>query len=70
MKNIFLFGAGASTGCKGTNFKVPAGKELFLLLKQQFPNAWGTLPEDLDAIFSDNFEKGMKIIWENYKGHL
>jgi hypothetical protein len=70
MKNIFLFGAGASTGCKGTNFKVPVGKGLFPLLKEQFPNAWGKLPEDLNAIFSDNFESGMEIIWEKYSTNI
>ncbi len=66
MKNIFLFGAGASYGCKGTNFIVPIGKELFPLLKKRFLNTWGRLPENLNAIFSDNFEAGMGFIWENH----
>jgi len=70
MKNIFLFGAGASTGCGGTNFKVPVGKNLFSLLKNQFLNTWGNLPQDLDIIFSNNFEAGMQVIWERYSTNV
>lgn len=66
MKNIFLFGAGASYGCKGTNFTVPIGKKLFPLLKKRFPDTWGRLPKNLNAKFSDNFEAGMEIIWGKY----
>ena len=70
MKNIFLLGAGASTGCKGTNFKVPIGRELFPLLKRQFSNTWSKLPTDLETIFSDNFEAGMQVIWDKYSTNI
>jgi hypothetical protein len=66
-KNIFLFGAGASHGCKGLNNEAPLGWQLYDKLKRQFPLSWGQLPKQLDEVFENdpNFENGMGKIWEN-----
>jgi len=66
MKNIFLFGAGASHGCGGTNHQPPLGFQLFGVLREKFPQTWGKLPESLSSKFLVNFEKGMAIVWEKY----
>ncbi len=66
MKNIFLFGAGASYGCGGINHKPPLGTELFNVLRGSFPQTWGKLPNSLSSIFSNNFEKGMDVIWKKH----
>lgn len=66
MKNIFLFGAGASHGSGGTNDHPPLGKELFSILGVKFPVTWGNLPISLQSLFEQNFEFGMEKIWRNY----
>lgn len=66
MKNVFLFGAGASYASNGTNFQPPLGNQLFLILKKKFPSTWGQLPNAISSEFADNFERGMNIIWRQY----
>ena len=65
--NVFLFGAGASHGCLGCNIQPPLGARLYILLKKTFPLSWGSLPEQLESMFSnnDNFEIGMSKLWQD-----
>lgn len=63
IKNLFLFGAGASYGCNGTNEVVPLGISLFKNLKKKFSQTWGILPSDFENDFNENFEKGMSRLW-------
>jgi len=65
VKNLFLFGAGASSGCNGTNEIVPLGIDLFTNLKNKFPGTWGTLPPAFENDFKSNFEKGMSRLWRD-----
>ncbi len=65
VKNLFLFGAGASNGCNGTNEIVPLGIDLFTNLKNKFPGTWGTLPPAFESDFKDKFEKGMSRLWSD-----
>lgn len=62
---LFLFGAGASYGCNGTNEKVPLGINLFTNLKNRFPETWGILPPGFENDFKENFEKGMSRLWSD-----
>src|ERR1035437_10709658 len=70
MKNIFLFGSGASHGAGGLNYPIPLGTHLYLDLKNHFPNTWGKLPENISSKFEKNFEEGMEIIWEKYSNNI
>ena len=67
-RNIaILFGAGASYGAGSIlPERPPLGNQLFLELQRLYPNSWGTITEDLKSAFLENFELGMKMIWDNY----
>lgn len=61
-KTIFLFGAGASFGCGGTNKTVPLGKDLFAALIEKYPSTWGSMSSKLTDLFKSDFKKGMEAI--------
>ncbi|MCK4869683.1 MAG: hypothetical protein KAS93_01090 [Gammaproteobacteria bacterium] len=65
MKNIFLFGAGASYGCGGLNSTVPLGNQLFCELKRRFPGTWGQVSQEIATSFHENFEQGMEKLWSS-----
>ncbi len=60
VKPPFLFGAGASHGCNGTNEVVPLGNDLFTDLKDKFPNTWGALTH-FESDFKIKFDSGIII---------
>lgn len=66
-KNLhFLFGAGASFGAGSIlPEKPPLGFQLFNELRSLYKSTWGSLPPKIDELFEENFEKGMKEIWES-----
>ncbi len=67
MTTVLLFGAGASFG--GGDFlpeRPPLGNQLFAELSRCFKGSWGALPTDAAAAFTDNFERGMEMVWENW----
>lgn len=67
MKSVYIFGAGASYGCGGIlPEQPPLGNNLFLSLKRLFPRTWGALPDDVCSIINNDFEAGMKVIWDKY----
>ena len=66
IENFFLFGAGASFGCGGTNKVVPLGSDLFIDLKKRFPKTWGSLSAVYDNDFKE-FERIMDRLWEDPK---
>lgn len=68
MKSIkILFGAGASYGAGSIlPERPPLGNQLFNELQRIYPNTWGTIDGDLQALFIANFEVGMKEIWDKY----
>lgn len=70
MKNIFLFGAGASHGSGGLNYQVPLGGKLFDDLAKHFPSTWGRLPEDVSDKLREDFEDGMGIIWKQHSNNI
>jgi len=72
VKNLFLFGAGASHGCKGVNKVIPLGNNLFNKLRSEFPKTWGNLSNSLRSIFESNFEYGMGKVWDdlNYNENI
>ena len=70
MKNIFLFGAGASHGSGGVNIIPPLGRELFIKLRDVFPQTWGSLPLSLHNLFDKNFEFGMEEVWKKYSQNI
>jgi hypothetical protein len=62
-----LVGAGASYGAGSIlPERPPLGNQLFLELQRIYPRTWGTIIGDLGDIFHDNFELGMKNIWDNF----
>ncbi|HJX59448.1 hypothetical protein A2V61_02490 [Candidatus Woesebacteria bacterium RBG_19FT_COMBO_47_8] len=67
INTVFLFGAGASHDC-GDIFphQPPLGGELHSILVSTFPDTWGKLPEDLNTLFLQNFEKGMDSLWKKH----
>lgn len=68
MKNIvILFGAGASYGAGGTlPEQPPLGFQLFNILASNYPSSWGAFPKSVEAVFKENFESGMQLIFEKY----
>ena len=70
MKNIFLFGAGASHGSGGLNYLTPLGSQLFFDLKKHFSNTWGSLPKDVLKKLEENFEEGMEIVWKEHSNNV
>ena len=62
-KVLILFGAGASNGSGGILDPPPLGRDLFTRLSNQFPNSWGKLSEKYRSKFSENFEKGMEMFY-------
>ena len=64
---LFLFGAGASYGAGGTlPEQPPLGTQLFDVLERQFPSTWGRLPGDVAAQFRNNFEMGMRVVYDSF----
>jgi hypothetical protein len=62
-----LFGAGASYGAGSIlPERPPLGNQLFLELQRIYPNTWGVISGDLKDSFVENFELGMKNIWDDY----
>ncbi len=65
--HVVLFGAGASFGAGDIiPEKPPLGLQLYKRLKELFPATWGSLPKRIDGIFTNDFENGMGIIYEQY----
>jgi hypothetical protein len=64
MRQVVLFGAGASKGC-GDAYPCPPplGFELYDALRVSYPNSWGALPPELDRMFRDDFETAMETLW-------
>jgi len=67
MKNVVLFGAGASYGSPHIlPFSPPLSGGLFDNLAQHYPNTWGALPPDYSTEFkSNNLEQGMLKVTES-----
>jgi|SRR5215204_4569310 len=64
MRLAFLTGAGASRGAGGiTPYDPPLGFELYEYLRNEYPETWGSLPNNFDSLFRDNFEIGMAELW-------
>lgn len=62
-----IFGAGASYGAGSIlPERPPLGNQLFFELQRLFPQTWGTINGELKAAFLENFELGMKTIWESF----
>lgn len=67
MKNIFLFGAGASYGSgQIIPEQPPCLPYLYSELKRCYPRTWGSLPKELSDKFNKDFEQGMAEMWDNY----
>ena len=67
MKNIILFGAGASYGSgQIIPEKPPLLRQLYPELKRCYPRTWGNFPKDLSSEFDQDFELGMADIWDKY----
>ncbi len=67
MKNLFLFGAGASYGSIDVNpYPPPLGIDLFLRLKGFESRLWSRFPPEIENLFNSNFERGMEEIWNKY----
>jgi hypothetical protein len=63
---VILFGAGASYGSEQASpYCPPLGLGLFDELQRQYPKAWGTLPDSYGNRFRENFELGMKEVWDS-----
>lgn len=67
MKNLFLFGAGASYGSgQIIPEQPPLLPMLYSELKRCYPRTWGILPKELSNKFNQDFELGMAEIWDKY----
>lgn len=67
MKDIFLFGAGASYGSgQIIPEQPPLLRALYSELKRCYPRTWGSLPKKLPDKFNQDFELGMAEMWDNY----
>lgn len=67
MKNIILFGAGASYGSgRIIPEEPPLLPQLYPQLKRCYPRTWGNLPKNLMSRFAENFELGMADMWDKY----
>ena len=44
----------------------PLGADLYPMLKKNFPLTWGNLPHEIGIKFQNNFEEGMKVIWDEH----
>ena len=65
--NAILFGAGASYGAGDiVPERPPLGNQLFAELARCFRGSWGSLPAEVAQLFSENFEKGMALLWERF----
>ena len=66
MKNIVLFGAGASYGSTHIQPESPPlGGNLFEKLAKLYPATWGALPPEYIKEFENNFESGMLKVMES-----
>ena len=61
VKNLIIFGAGASFGSQNYNAP-PVGNNLFDELVKVSPNGWGGLDKQLSQVFQNDFEDGMSKI--------
>ncbi len=68
-ENLIVFGAGASTG-SDTSRTPPLGNGLLSALQQFNPNIWNRIPSNLISHFTNDFEKGMEEISNNYSTGL
>jgi hypothetical protein len=65
--NVILFGAGASYGAGDIlPERPPLSNQLFQELARCFPGSWGSLPTEVARLISENFEKGMALLWERF----
>lgn len=63
VKNVLIFGAGASFGSGDVNPKPPPMTvDLFAVLKRLFPPIWGGLSQEMMEVFTNDFEEGMRGI--------
>lgn len=68
---VLYFGAGASYGSDNWNLVKrgllpPLGKDLYdYLVKSPLTKYWKKIPNEIQSIFSDNFELGLKQIMDN-----
>lgn len=58
IKNVILFGAGASYGSDNSGIP-PLGNNLFSELARFNPHGWGALPSEFRKVFNNDFEQGM-----------
>jgi hypothetical protein len=62
---VFLFGAGASHGAGDILPEAPPlGFQLYAELARSYPGSWAALPNEVSLALRQNFEGGMKIIYE------
>ena len=67
MSSVIVFGAGASYGAGDVvPNRAPLGSELYSELCRYFPRSWGALPDDAGIEFNNNFENGMRVVWDKY----
>ena len=69
IKNLMIFGAGASTG-SDTFGTPPLGKGLLSALQQFDPHVWNQIPSNLISQLTNDFEKGMEEISNNHSTAL
>ena len=66
VRRLILFGAGASGGSeRASPYCPPLGRDLFDKLQTEYPDAWGTIPQEKRANFVPNFEPGMEELWKS-----
>lgn len=66
MKNVILFGAGASRGSPHIQPEAPPlGRELFAHLAAHFPTTWGALPAEYQVALRADFEQGLLKIMDS-----
>ena len=62
MKNLLLFGAGASYGSDAETLTPPLGPDLYAALCEFHPETWGKVSDELAEVFHTDFEKGMQAL--------
>jgi hypothetical protein len=63
MKNLIIFGAGASYGSDNCDKVPPLGNKLFSALQEFDPSGWGKLDGLVAKEFEDDFEKAMNNLF-------
>lgn len=64
---VILFGAGASYGAGDVvPERPPLGNQLFAELARCFRGSWGSLPPEVARLLTENFERGMALLWEQF----